>query len=173
MLSVSSVSRRRPCFTACRCWGWRSGRYLETHWRATPSERSSTGSVSLGCPHQSQNPACFHFVTDCRLVRKSVSGCNIKSESTVALVFTPASLSCQVNSSARGGVRFVGSVLQQVSGITNGRVHSPKRGCRSPPRTPPRTPPGDRELEETTYSPGESLVFPGPHFVTKSCQRTI
>ncbi|KAG7232129.1 hypothetical protein INR49_009523 [Caranx melampygus] len=42
--------------------------------------------------------------------------------------------------SARGGVRFVGSVLQQVSGVTNGRVHSPKRGCRSPPRSPPRTP---------------------------------
>ncbi|TNN61873.1 Raftlin-2 [Liparis tanakae] len=62
----------------------------------------------------------------------------------------------RVNSSARGGVRFVGSVLQQVSGVTNGRVHSPKRGCRSPPRTPPGTPPGDRELEENTYSPGEA-----------------
>uniref|UniRef100_A0A3Q1HRS5 Raftlin family member 2 n=1 Tax=Acanthochromis polyacanthus TaxID=80966 RepID=A0A3Q1HRS5_9TELE len=66
----------------------------------------------------------------------------------------------RVNSSARGGVRFVGSVLQQVSGITNGRVHSPKRGCRSPPRTPPGTPPGDRELEENTYSPGETLRPP-------------
>lgn len=69
--------------------------------------------------------------------------------------------SWQVNSSARGGVRFVGSVLQQVSGITNGRVHSPKRGCRSPPRTPPRTPPGDRELEENTYSPGK--IFAALH----------
>ncbi|XP_075966447.1 raftlin-2 [Anarhichas minor] len=64
----------------------------------------------------------------------------------------------RVNSSARGGVRFVGSVLQQVSGITNGRVHSPKRSCRSPPRTPPRTPPGDRELEENTYSPDLRLL---------------
>lgn len=62
-----------------------------------------------------------------------------------------------MNSSARGGVRFVGSVLQQVSGLTNGRLHSPKRGCRSPPRTPPSTPPGDREPEENIYSPGEKL----------------
>ncbi|XP_045909115.1 raftlin-2 isoform X1 [Micropterus dolomieu] len=64
----------------------------------------------------------------------------------------------RVNSSARGGVRFVGSVLQQTSGITNGRVHSPKRGCRSPPHTPPGTPPGDRELEENTYSPDLRLL---------------
>ncbi|XP_043987054.1 raftlin-2 [Gambusia affinis] len=64
----------------------------------------------------------------------------------------------RVNSSARGGVQFVGSVLQQVSGVTNGRVHSPKRGCRSPPRTPPQTPPGDREQEEHTYSPDLSLL---------------
>lgn len=64
----------------------------------------------------------------------------------------------QVNSSARGGVRFVGSVLQQVSGVSNGRVHSPKGGCRSPPRTPPRTPPGDGELEEHTYSPGTAIT---------------
>ncbi|KAG7217788.1 hypothetical protein INR49_020908 [Caranx melampygus] len=60
--------------------------------------------------------------------------------------------------SARGGVRFVGSVLQQVSGVTNGRVHSPKRGCRSPPRSPPRTPPGDRDVEENTYSPDLRLL---------------
>uniref|UniRef100_A0A3B5MIR3 Raftlin family member 2 n=1 Tax=Xiphophorus couchianus TaxID=32473 RepID=A0A3B5MIR3_9TELE len=60
----------------------------------------------------------------------------------------------RVNSSARGGVQFVGSVLQQVSGVTNGRVHSPKRGCRSPPRTPP----GDREQEERAYSPDLSLL---------------
>ncbi|XP_005803861.1 raftlin-2 [Xiphophorus maculatus] len=60
----------------------------------------------------------------------------------------------RVNSSARGGVQFVGSVLQQVSGVTNGRLHSPKRGCRSPPRTPP----GDREQEERAYSPDLSLL---------------
>ncbi|KAG7502236.1 hypothetical protein JOB18_016294 [Solea senegalensis] len=68
----------------------------------------------------------------------------------------------RVNSSARGGVRFVGSVLQQVSGVANGRMHSPKRGCRSPPRTPPRTPPGDGEQEDmSAYSPGDLrlLVF--------------
>ncbi|XP_012715331.2 raftlin-2 [Fundulus heteroclitus] len=64
----------------------------------------------------------------------------------------------RVNSSARGGVQFVGSVLQQVSGITNGRVHSPKRSCRSPPRTPPQTPPGDRELEDNTYGPDLRLL---------------
>ncbi|XP_038154413.1 raftlin-2 [Cyprinodon tularosa] len=64
----------------------------------------------------------------------------------------------RVNSSARGGVRFVGSVLQQVSGVTNGRVHSPKRGCRSPPRTPPQTPPGDRDLEDNAYSPDLRLL---------------
>ncbi|KAL6100492.1 rftn2 [Pungitius sinensis] len=60
----------------------------------------------------------------------------------------------RVNSSARGGVRFVGSVLQQVSGVANGRVHSPKRSCRSPPRTPP----GDGEPEENTYSPDLRLL---------------
>ncbi|KAI4796814.1 hypothetical protein KUCAC02_026741, partial [Chaenocephalus aceratus] len=50
----------------------------------------------------------------------------------------------RVNSSARGGVRFVGSVLQQVSGVTND--------------PPPRTPPGDAELEEHTYSPDLRLL---------------
>ncbi|MEQ2208512.1 hypothetical protein XENOCAPTIV_003834, partial [Xenoophorus captivus] len=64
----------------------------------------------------------------------------------------------RVNSSARGGVQFVGSVLQQVSGITNGRVHSPKRSCRSPPHTPTQTPPGDRELEDNTYNPDLRLL---------------
>ncbi|CAL8321216.1 unnamed protein product [Merluccius merluccius] len=64
----------------------------------------------------------------------------------------------RVNSSSRGGVRFVGSVLQQMSGLGNGRVGSPKRGCRSPPHTPPCTPPGDRELEENTYSPDLRLL---------------
>ncbi|XP_047456668.1 raftlin-2 [Mugil cephalus] len=64
----------------------------------------------------------------------------------------------RVNSSARGGVRFVGSVLQQVSGVNNGQVHSPKRGCRSPPRTPPRTPPGDRQLDDHAYSPDLRLL---------------
>ncbi|XP_062312885.1 raftlin-2 isoform X1 [Osmerus eperlanus] len=66
----------------------------------------------------------------------------------------------RVNSSARGGVRFVGSVLQQAGGGggSNGRVPSPRRGCRSPPRSPPRTPPGDGDLEENTYSPDLRLL---------------
>ncbi|KAJ3592143.1 hypothetical protein NHX12_007272 [Muraenolepis orangiensis] len=42
----------------------------------------------------------------------------------------------RVNSSSRGGVRFVGSVLQQMSGAAHGRA-----GCRSPPRTRPLHPP--------------------------------
>ncbi len=62
----------------------------------------------------------------------------------------------QVNSYARGGVRFVGSVLQQAGGGgCDGRVSNPRRGCRSPPRTPPRTPPGDADLEGRDYSPGD------------------
>ncbi|XP_010878292.1 raftlin-2 [Esox lucius] len=68
----------------------------------------------------------------------------------------------RVNSSARGGVRFVGSVLQQAGGVgSNGRLPSPKRGCRSPPRTPPCTPPGDEgDLEDhsPTYSPDLRLL---------------
>lgn len=68
----------------------------------------------------------------------------------------------QVNSSARGGVRFVASVIQQAGGGGSGggsRVSSPNRGCRSPPRSPPRTPPGERDLENGNgcYSPGEVL----------------
>uniref|UniRef100_A0A672SUL5 Raftlin-2-like n=1 Tax=Sinocyclocheilus grahami TaxID=75366 RepID=A0A672SUL5_SINGR len=65
----------------------------------------------------------------------------------------------QVNSYARSGVRFVGSVLQQAGGGgCNGRVPSPRRGCRSPPRTPPRTPPGDADLEGRGYSPDLRLL---------------
>ncbi|KAL4618106.1 raftlin-2-like [Arapaima gigas] len=63
----------------------------------------------------------------------------------------------RVNSSARGGVRFVGSVLQQVgseSHLCNGRIPSPRRGCRSPPQTPPQ----DRDAEGTTYSPDLRLL---------------
>ncbi|XP_030643124.1 raftlin-2 [Chanos chanos] len=64
----------------------------------------------------------------------------------------------RVNSIAQGGVRFVGSVLQQAGGGSNGRVPSPRRGCRSPPQTPPRTPPGDKELEDSGYSPDLRLL---------------
>ncbi|XP_059895811.1 raftlin-2 [Gadus macrocephalus] len=64
----------------------------------------------------------------------------------------------RVNSSSRGGVRFVCSVLQQMSGGGIGRLGSPKHGCRSPPHTPPSTPPGDREVEENSYSPDLRLL---------------
>ncbi|KPP59442.1 raftlin-2-like [Scleropages formosus] len=63
----------------------------------------------------------------------------------------------RVNSSARGGVRFVGSVLQQVgteSHSCNGRVPSPRRGCQSPSRIPPQ----DRDAEGTTYNPDLRLL---------------
>ncbi|KAI2660724.1 Raftlin-2 [Labeo rohita] len=43
-------------------------------------------------------------------------------------------------------------------GGCNGRVPSPRRGCRSPPRTPPRTPPGDGDLEGRGYSPDLRLL---------------
>lgn len=57
----------------------------------------------------------------------------------------------QVNCNARGGVRFVGSVLQQAGGgRCNGRVASPRRSCRSPPHTPP----GDRDQENNGFSQG-------------------
>ncbi|XP_051998246.1 raftlin-2-like [Xyrauchen texanus] len=65
----------------------------------------------------------------------------------------------RVNSYARGGVRFVGSVLQQAGGGGFiGRVPIPRRGCHSPPCTPPRTPPGDRELEGCGYNPDLRLL---------------
>ncbi|XP_052004507.1 raftlin-2 [Xyrauchen texanus] len=64
----------------------------------------------------------------------------------------------RVNSYVRGGVRFVGSLLQQAGGGgCNGRVPSPRRGCRSPPRTPPRTPP-EGDLEGCGYSPDLTLL---------------
>lgn len=45
----------------------------------------------------------------------------------------------------------MGSVLQQAGGgRCNGRVASPRRSCRSPPHTPP----GDRDMEDSRYSPG-------------------
>ncbi|KAF5903114.1 raftlin-2, partial [Clarias magur] len=61
----------------------------------------------------------------------------------------------RVNCNARGGVRFVGSVLQQAGGARcNGRVASPRRSCRSPPHTPP----GDRDVEDGGYSPDLRLL---------------
>uniref|UniRef100_A0A3Q3VQQ5 Uncharacterized protein n=1 Tax=Mola mola TaxID=94237 RepID=A0A3Q3VQQ5_MOLML len=68
---------------------------------------------------------------------------------------------------AQGGVRFIGSVLQQVSGINNGRMHSSKACC-SHLRNPSGTPSGARQLEEITYSPDlRLLVF--FHSLPPSC----
>ncbi|KAK7913754.1 hypothetical protein WMY93_013965 [Mugilogobius chulae] len=98
-----------------------------------------------------QTAAMCHSVPVLRVEEWPLPGDSLTGDTVRALLD-------RVNSSARGGVRFVGSVLQQVSGVSNGRVHSPKRGCRSPPRTPPCTPPGDRDLEEHTYSPDLRLL---------------
>ncbi|XP_060732055.1 raftlin-2 isoform X2 [Tachysurus vachellii] len=66
----------------------------------------------------------------------------------------------RVNCNARGGVRFVGSVLQQAgAGRCNSRVSSPRRSCRSPPHTPP----GDRDMEDSGYSPGYTSQSPIQH----------
>ncbi|CAI5670695.1 unnamed protein product [Oreochromis niloticus] len=93
----------------------------------------------------------YHSVPVLRVEEWPLPGDSLTADTVRALID-------RVNSSARGGVRFIGSVLQQVSGITNGRVHSPKRACRSPPRTPPETLPGDRELDDNTYSPDLRLL---------------
>ncbi|XP_017276595.1 raftlin-2 [Kryptolebias marmoratus] len=99
----------------------------------------------------SQKESSCYSVPVLRVEEWPLPGDSLTSDTVRALID-------RVNSSARGGVRFVGSVLQQVSGLTNGQVHSPKRSCRSPPRTPPQTPPGDRELEDNTYSPDLRLL---------------
>ncbi|XP_072253668.1 raftlin-2 [Leuresthes tenuis] len=104
----------------------------------------------LARPRPSNQTAC-HSVPVLRVEEWPLPGDSLTGDTVRALID-------RVNSSARGGVRFVGSVLQQVSGVSNGRTHSPKRGCRSPARTPPPTPPGDRELEDNTYSPDLRLL---------------
>ncbi|XP_026882085.2 raftlin-2 [Electrophorus electricus] len=74
---------------------------------------------------------------------------------------TVTALLDRVNCSVRGGMRFVGSVLQQAGGGgggCNGRMGSPRRGYRSPPRTPPRTPPGDGDVEDGACSPDLKLL---------------
>ncbi|KAI4879235.1 hypothetical protein NFI96_012117 [Prochilodus magdalenae] len=92
--------------------------------------------------------AMVHSVPMLRVEEWPLPGDSLTSETVRALVD-------RVNSSARGGVRFVGSVLQQAGGGgCNGRMASPRRGCRSPPRTPP----GDREVEDGGYSPDPRLL---------------
>ncbi|XP_024919477.1 raftlin-2 [Cynoglossus semilaevis] len=71
-----------------------------------------------------QTTSMCHSVPLLRVEEWPLPGDSLTSDTVRALID-------RVNSSARGGVRFVSSVLQQVSGVTNGRVHSPKRSCRS------------------------------------------
>uniref|UniRef100_A0A3Q0SRP0 Raftlin family member 2 n=1 Tax=Amphilophus citrinellus TaxID=61819 RepID=A0A3Q0SRP0_AMPCI len=115
------------------------------------SSVSSSNQLSLLCDFSKQTASMCHSVPVLRVEEWPLPGDSLTGDTVRALID-------RVNSSARGGVRFIGSVLQQVSGITNGRVHSPKRGCRSPPRTPPETLPGDRELDDNTYSPDLRLL---------------
>ncbi|XP_051937750.1 raftlin-2 [Hippocampus zosterae] len=108
----------------------------------------------LARPRLNQQTASMcHSVPALRVEEWPLPGDSLTGEIVRALID-------RVNNSAREGVRFVGSVLQQVSVLSNGsQLHSPKRGCRSPPLSPPRTPPGDRELEDTVaYSPDMRLL---------------
>lgn len=70
----------------------------------------------------------------------------------------------QVNHRAHGGNRFIGSVLQHVNRITNGRLPSPKRDKSCSPRHPVSgTLPADKELEENIYGPCEVLMLSFKH----------
>uniref|UniRef100_W5K3T2 Raftlin family member 2 n=1 Tax=Astyanax mexicanus TaxID=7994 RepID=W5K3T2_ASTMX len=96
--------------------------------------------------------AMVHSVPVLRVEEWPLPGDSLTSDTVRVLVD-------RVNSNARGGVRFVGSVLQQAGGggggiICNGRMASPRRGYRSPPRTPP----DDREVEDGGYSPDLRLL---------------
>ncbi|XP_072541316.1 raftlin-2 [Salminus brasiliensis] len=94
--------------------------------------------------------AMVHSVPVLRVEEWPLPGDSLTSDTVRVLID-------RVNSNARGGVRFVGSVLQQAGGggvICNGRMASPRRGYRSPPRTPP----GDREVEDGGYSPDLRLL---------------
>ncbi|XP_066542808.1 raftlin-2 [Hoplias malabaricus] len=95
--------------------------------------------------------AMVHSVPVLRVEEWPLPGDSLTSDTVRALID-------RVNSSARGGVRFVGSVLQQATGggggVCNGRMASPRRGCRSPPQTPP----GEREVEDGGYTPDQSLL---------------
>ncbi|KAF0026943.1 hypothetical protein F2P81_021680 [Scophthalmus maximus] len=68
-------------------------------------------------PRTRQMSSLYHTVPVLRVEEWPLPGDSLTGDTVRALID-------RVNSSARGGVRFVGSVLQQVSGITNGRVHS-------------------------------------------------
>lgn len=118
-------------------------------------ERQCLCSVLSSLSLSKQVVSMCHSVPVLRVEEWPIPGESLTDDTVRALID-------RVNSSARGGVRFVGSVLQQAGGGgSNGRVPSPRRGYRSPPHTPPCTPPGEGELEDhsPTYSPGEILVF--------------
>ncbi|KAG7331364.1 hypothetical protein KOW79_005333 [Hemibagrus wyckioides] len=92
--------------------------------------------------------AMVHSVPVLRVEEWPLPGDSLTSNTVRALID-------RVNCNARGGVRFVGSVLQQAgAGRCNGRVASPRRSCRSPPHTPP----GDRDMEDGGYSPDLRLL---------------
>ncbi|XP_060785475.1 raftlin-2 [Neoarius graeffei] len=92
--------------------------------------------------------AMVHSVPVLRVEEWPLPGDSLTSDTVRALIE-------RVNCNARGGVRFVGSVLQQAGGgRCNGRVASPRRSCRSPPHTPP----GDRDMEDSGYSPDLTLL---------------
>ncbi|KAB5576875.1 hypothetical protein PHYPO_G00203540 [Pangasianodon hypophthalmus] len=100
-------------------------------------------------PRSSKNAvAVFHSVPVLRVEEWPLPGDSLTSDTVRALID-------RVNCNARGGVRFVGSVLQQAGvGRCNGRVASPRRSCRSPPHTPP----GDRDMEDGGYGPDLRLL---------------
>ncbi|XP_024116293.1 raftlin-2 isoform X1 [Oryzias melastigma] len=85
-------------------------------------------------------PVC-HSVPTLRVEEWPLPGDSLTGDTVRALID-------RVNSSARGGVRFVGSILQQVSGINSQATGSP-----------PQTPPSDRELENTFSPDLKLLVF--------------
>ncbi|KAI5621369.1 raftlin-2 [Silurus asotus] len=92
--------------------------------------------------------AMVHSVPVLRVEEWPLPGDSLTSDTVRALID-------RVNCNARGGVRFVGSVLQQAgAGRCNGRVASPRRNCRSPPHTPP----GDKDMDDARYSPDLRLL---------------
>uniref|UniRef100_A0AAY4B7L4 Raftlin family member 2 n=1 Tax=Denticeps clupeoides TaxID=299321 RepID=A0AAY4B7L4_9TELE len=71
---------------------------------------------------------------------------------------TVRALTDRVNSTAQGGIQFVGSVLVQLGGGCNGRMSSPRKGCHSPPGNSPSTPPGDQDQGNDRDSQDLSLM---------------
>lgn len=90
-------------------------------------ERQCLCSVLSSLSLSKQVVSMCHSVPVLRVEEWPIPGESLTDDTVRALID-------RVNSSARGGVRFVGSVLQQAGGGgSNGRVPSPRRGYRSPP----------------------------------------